>query len=108
MQKLQVVLVVLITVGLSAWMSLPSHIDSEPNPYHSRVFVSAYGGLPDTTNSMFTGSGKCAGCHATDPNFYASIAGQTYPASPMPDGHDVNPTDMWRSSIMANSAKDPF
>ena len=26
----------------------------------------------------------------------------------MPDGHDVNPTDMWRSSIMANSAKDPF
>lgn len=108
MQKLQVVLVLILAVSVSAWMSLPKHIHSEPNPYHSRVFVSAYGGLPDTTNSMFTGSGKCAGCHATDPNFYASIVGQTFPAVPMPDGHDVNPTDMWRSSIMANSAKDPF
>ena len=27
---------------------------------------------------------------------------------PMPDGWDVNVTDDWRSSIMANSTKDPF
>ena len=26
----------------------------------------------------------------------------------MPDAWDVNPTDSWRSSLMANSAKDPF
>ena len=108
MQKILVIPFVILAVALSAWVSLPKYYHSEGNPYHSRVFVSAYGGLPDTTNSMFTGSGKCAGCHATDPNLFASIAGQTFPATPMPDGHDVNPTDMWRSSIMANSAKDPF
>ncbi|MAO46475.1 MAG: hypothetical protein CL823_04930 [Crocinitomicaceae bacterium] len=108
MRKLILALTVVCLVGLSAWMSVPRHIHSERELYHTRAFVSAYGGLPDTTNSMFTGSGKCAGCHATDPNFYASIAGQTYPAFPIPEGHDVNPTDMWRSSIMANSAKDPF
>ena len=95
-------------VAVTAWVSRPNHIHEAGNPYHTRVFMSAYGGLPDTMNSLFTGSGKCAGCHATDPNSIASIAGQTYPAVAMPDGHDVNPTDMWRSSIMANSAKDPF
>ena len=67
-----------------------------------------YGGLPEGSNSLFTGSGKCAGCHAADPNHFAGIAGQTFPATPMPGGWDVNPTDAWRSSIMANSAKDPF
>ena len=107
MQKLQIVLVVILSVALSAWISIPKYY-TDSDLYHSRVFVSAYGGLPDTTNSMFTGSGKCAGCHGTDPNYYASIPGQTFPANPIPDGHDVNPTDMWRSSIMANSAKDPF
>lgn len=108
MKKSWILSVIILSVLLSAWIATPRHYHSESNPYHSRVFVSAYGGLPDTLNSMFTGSGKCAGCHATDPNDYASIVGQTFPALPMPDGHDVNPTDMWRSSIMANSAKDPF
>ena len=106
--KFIIVTTAALVVALSAWVSTPEHSHSEGNPYHSRAFMSAYGGLPDTTNSMFTGSGKCAGCHASDPNYYASIVGQTFPAFPMPDGHDVNPTDMWRSSIMANSAKDPF
>ena len=86
----------------------PKHWHSEGDPYHSEGFRSAYGGLPDTTNSLFTGSGKCAGCHGKDPNAFASIAGQTYPAMPMPEGWDVNVTDYWRSSLMANSAKDPF
>mgnify|MGYP006075294639 FL=1 len=86
----------------------PDRLHVEGNPYHSTTFRSAYGGLPDTVNSLFTGSGKCAGCHATDPNHYASIVGQTYPAVPMPNGWDVNVTDDWRSTLMANSAKDPF
>jgi hypothetical protein len=108
MQKWYILPFALVFIGITAWISRPYYIHSDANPYHSRVFLSAYGGLPDTLNSLFTGSGKCAGCHATDPNFFASIVGQTYPATPLPDGHDVNPTDMWRSSIMANSAKDPF
>ena len=60
--------------------------------------MTAYAVLPDTSNALFTGSGKCAGCHGTDPVGYANVT---------EDGHDINPTDQWRSS-MANSAKDPF
>lgn len=66
------------------------------------------GGLPDTINALFYGSGKCAGCHGEDPNDLASLAGQTFPMEPQPDGWDVNVVDDWRSSIMANSTKDPF
>jgi len=97
-----------VAILISAAILRPSHLHTEANPYHSRQFISAYGGLPDTLNSLFTGSGKCAGCHSTDPNFFASLVGQTYPAVPIPDARDVNPTDMWRSTIMANAAKDPF
>lgn len=99
----------LAAVAILASMAVrPQHLHSEAQPYHSRAFMSAYGGLPDTSNALFTGSGKCAGCHGTDPNAFASLVGQTYPAVPMPNGHDVNPTDQWRSSLMGNSAKDPF
>ncbi len=66
------------------------------------------GGLPDTINALFYGSGKCAGCHGEDPNNYASLAGQSFPMEPMLDAWDVNVVDDWRSSIMANSTKDPF
>ena len=53
------------------------------NPYHSRAFLTAYDGLPDTSNALFTGSGKCAGCHGTDPIAYANVT---------EDGIDINPT----------------
>ncbi|MCH1576569.1 MAG: hypothetical protein L7S67_09860 [Flavobacteriales bacterium] len=66
------------------------------------------GGLPDTINALFYGSGKCAGCHGEDPNDLASIPGQVFPMEPLPEGPDVNVVDDWRSSIMANSTKDPF
>jgi len=95
-------------VLLMSWAFRPAALHDVGNPYHSRAFMTAYGGLPDTSNALFTGSGKCAGCHGTDPNSFASLVGQTYPAVPLPNGHDVNPTDQWRSSLMANSAKDPF
>jgi hypothetical protein len=100
----------ILFIGLLSMSSMdrPRELHADGDPYHSTVFRSAYGGLPDTTNSLFTGSGKCAGCHAADPNHFSSIAGQSFPAIPMPDGWDVNVTDDWRSSLMANSAKDPF
>lgn len=86
----------------------PEHMHADKEPYHTAAFRMVYGDLPEGSNALFTGSGKCAGCHSSDPNHFASIAGQTFPAIPMPDGWDVNPTDAWRSSLMANSAKDPF
>lgn len=55
--------------------------------------------LPLGDNSLFTGSGKCAGCHGFDPNGVGSLTAE---------GVDVNPTDNWRATMMANSAKDPF
>ena len=97
-----------LVLVLAAWGSQPEALHDHGNPYHSRAFLVAYSDLPDTSNALFTGSGKCAGCHGTDPNMLSSLVGQTFPAVPMPNGHDVNPTDQWRSSLMANSAKDPF
>ena len=102
------ILLLFLFVGIAAFVIRPDYLHTESNPYHSSAFVSSYGGLPDTLNSLFTGSGKCAGCHSSDPNSFASIPGQVYPAIPMPNAWDVNPTDQWRSSLMANSAKDPF
>jgi cytochrome c553 len=109
MKNRVIVLVILITVlVIAAFATRPLYIHADANPFHTRAFISAYGGLPDTLNSLFTGSGKCAGCHGSDPNFLASIPGQTFPAIAMPGSWDINPTDFWRSSMMANSAKDPF
>lgn len=81
---------------------------SSPKPYkgqyvHSEEEMSLFramaGELPDGYNAIFAGSGVCAGCHGNDPDQLANIA---------PSGWNVNPTDLWRASIMANSAKDPF
>ena len=111
MNKFRLLVGLILAAGglvLTGAMLRPNHMHSEGQPYHTKTFRMAYGGLPDTTNSLFTGSGKCAGCHGKDPNHFASIAGQSVPLVPMPDGWDVNVTDHWRSSLMANSAKDPF
>lgn len=48
---------------------------------------------------FFRGSGLCEGCHGYDPNEIASLDGE---------GNDINPTDQWRATMMANSARDPF
>jgi hypothetical protein len=55
--------------------------------------------LPIGSNSLFKGSGKCGGCHGYDFGGLASVDD---------NGNDVNVTDDWRSSMMANSAKDPL
>ena len=69
---------------LASWATRPSYLHAEAQPYHSRAFMSAYADLPDTSNALFTGSGKCAGCHGADPVGYASVTAE---------GHDINPTD---------------
>ena len=77
------ILLFLLSVIIAAFVNRPVYLHTEPNPYHSSAFMSAYGGLPDTLNSLFTGSGKCAGCHSKDPNFLASIRSpQTQPQKP--------------------------
>ena len=55
--------------------------------------------LPVVISTYFTTSGRCAGCHGRDLLGQASIDAQ---------GRDVNVVDDWRSTMMANSARDPF
>jgi len=57
--------------------------------------------LPIEVNQYFKGSGQCSGCHGLD-NIAPVFANHTEA------GVDVNPVDQWRSTMMGNSAKDPF
>ncbi|MDD9933226.1 MAG: hypothetical protein OXT09_06470, partial [Myxococcales bacterium] len=47
--------------------------------------------------TRFTSASACEGCHAAGPGVLRDAAGR-----------DVSPTATWRSSIMANSARDPY
>ncbi|MEM0999338.1 MAG: T9SS type A sorting domain-containing protein [Bacteroidota bacterium] len=71
--------------------------------YHSGSFLSAArvmtDSLPEAINNWFATSGTCDGCHGSDPLGLAMVTA---------NNEDVNPTDDWRSSMMANSARDPF
>lgn len=59
--------------------------------FHPENFLSTE--LPNGYNDLFAGSGECAFCHQ-------DIATNS--------GTDVSISDDWRSTMMANSAKDPF
>lgn len=50
-------------------------------------------------STWFATAGRCAGCHGHDLQGLASVDD---------DGVDVNLADDWRSTMMANSARDPF
>ncbi len=72
--------------------------------YHSAEELEHFRGgsfaLPVGQNNYFMASGNCYGCHGPDEiNDHASIDAE---------GNDVNVADDWRSTMMANSAKDPF
>ena len=73
--------------------------------YHSKAeFLEFRGGgldLPIEGNTYFKGSGTCNGCHGLD-DIPPVLANHNAA------GEDVNPVDSWRSTMMGNSAKDPF
>ena len=56
-------------------------------------------GLPEGYNHLFAGSGVCLKCHGFDTLGLASVD---------MNGSDVNVVSDWRSTMMANAAKDPF
>ena len=71
--------------------------------FHSEEELEAYdraAGLPFAENTYFKTSGKCEGCHGHDPTGFAGVTQE--------GGVDVNVVDHWRSTMMANSARDPF
>ena len=53
--------------------------------------------LPTATSTLFSGSGNCAICH---------IAGNGVLTTQT--GIDISPTTLWRSTMMANAARDPL
>lgn len=55
--------------------------------------------LPIDSNILFPTAKTCGGCHGHDPLMHALVT---------TSGEDVNIYDDWRSTMMANSAKDPF
>lgn len=55
--------------------------------------------LPVVISTYFTTAGRCAGCHGHDAAGIAMVDQQ---------GNDVNVADDWRSTMMGNSARDPF
>lgn len=55
--------------------------------------------LPTDTSNLFAGSGRCVGCHEATANS---------PALKSPEGADISPPTLWRSTMMANAAKDPL
>lgn len=64
------------------------------------LFRSTTDSLPVLQSTWFWTSGRCAGCHGRDLLGEASIDPAT--------GHDVNVVSDWRSTLMGNSARDPF
>lgn len=73
--------------------------------YHSQAEIDAFRGggqgLASGANNFFRASGDCFGCHGPD-NIGPVFANRDA------NGNDVNPIDSWRSSMMGNSARDPF
>jgi hypothetical protein len=53
--------------------------------------------LPDKSNTWFSSSGACVMCHSTS-DFALRDS----------EGNDVSPVARWRSTMLANSSKDPF
>ncbi|MBN8680138.1 MAG: hypothetical protein J0M29_18080 [Chitinophagales bacterium] len=92
-------------------------IDNQPDKFHSEaeiatfrkqitMLASGHGGVSPSqlqgiidSNILFPTSLSCNGCHGHDPNMVAFITST---------GEDVNIYDDWRSTMMANSARDPF
>jgi hypothetical protein len=65
----------------------------------SLVYVSILQGqdLPIGGTTLFSGSGNCENCHQRGANVFETT-----------EGEDISPISLWRSTMMANSAKDPF
>ncbi len=89
---------VIIAAGLFSlgWSFVP-----HKGKFHSQADMVKMlnGNLPVYDNGFFVGSGRCAGCHGVDPVGFANITAE---------GELVNPSENWRATMMANSAKDPF
>lgn len=91
-----------VVVSFVAWDTQRTHAFA----YHSeeeltllKAAAQDADGLPLGYNNYFVASGECNGCHGHDFQGLANVDTA---------GVDINPVDDWRSTMMANSARDPF
>ncbi len=63
----------------------------------SQLIVAAQTPLPTETSTLFAGSGVCEICHLAGNNALITSTGR-----------DISPITQWRSTMMANAAKDPL
>lgn len=75
------------------------HFGNNANPETLKPSNLATFLLPIDSNILFPTARTCGGCHGKDPNGNAMVTA---------DGTDVNIYDDWRSTMMANAARDPF
>ena len=90
-----------VVLAFAGWRSAEAGREGR---YHSSAALAIYraGGstdLPVLYSAFFATSGRCAGCHGGDSLGIASVDST---------GRDVNVSNDWRSTLMANSARDPF
>lgn len=83
-----------------AWTEMNRPIRGPHGRLALTFFRSMLDSLPVQRSGYFWTSGRCAGCHGRDLLGQASIDPAT--------GQDVNVVNDWRSTLMANSARDPF
>ncbi|NNE46254.1 MAG: T9SS type A sorting domain-containing protein [Rhodothermales bacterium] len=58
------------------------------------------GDLPTQTSTLFAGSGRCESCHSASSDLTGAMRDT--------EGSDISPISLWRSTVMANAAKDPI
>lgn len=95
---------VLILLGLVLTLSAFSFLrqTGEIQDYRGpRTFHAGFP-LPESTNTLFVGSGKCEFCHGE------GSLGPNPDANLDLDGNDISPVSLWQATMMANSSKDPF
>ncbi len=92
-------LIGILIVGLGTW-GAPRHASQRLSAgYGPPPVVWADTTLPSAYNLYFAASGVCRKCHGRDTAGVAMVDAF---------GQDVNVVDDWRSTMMANAAKDPF
>ncbi|HEY8403448.1 MAG TPA: T9SS type A sorting domain-containing protein [Flavobacteriales bacterium] len=93
------VVIMLVITGLLYWqMRSGAHV-REHNLFIYHTGERSLDSLFEGVNGHFQSAGRCDHCHGFDPAGIASVSGKA---------GDINVVDDWSSTMMANSAKDPY
>ncbi len=92
-------LLALLVVLFTGWTAVTAPRFGPHSTLDMLSMRSSEDGLFVMYSAYFATAGRCSGCHGHDTLGLAMVTS---------DGVDVNVADDWRSTLMANSARDPF